>query len=52
MDCVEDGGNCRTPGERFVHGFGVAIYEAAVRYLENHRDAFVDQLTNAGATVA
>ena len=37
---------CRKPGERFVHGLGTAVYEAAVRYLENHRDAFVDQLSD------
>ncbi|MGE0718403.1 MAG: PadR family transcriptional regulator [Alphaproteobacteria bacterium] len=34
--------DCATPGERFVHGFGVAIYQAAVSYIENHRAAFVD----------
>ncbi|WP_374445396.1 PadR family transcriptional regulator [Stella sp.] len=43
---------CAGAGERFVHGLGVAVYEAAVRYLENHRAAFVDQLTGGGPKIA
>ena len=29
-------------GRQFVHGFGLAIYEAAVRYLEDHGGEFLD----------
>ncbi|BBK43150.1 hypothetical protein STVA_31700 [Allostella vacuolata] len=52
LDCDELGAECETPGQRFVHGFGVAVYEAAVRYLENQRDAFVDQLADDEAKIA
>lgn len=41
--------DCATPGQRFVHGFGVALYEAAVRYLENHSRPLVDELDGAKA---
>lgn len=41
--------DCATPGQRFVHGFGVALYEAAVRYLENQKAPLVDQLGGAKA---
>ena len=34
---------------RFVHGLGVAIYEAAVGYLEEHGDAFLDTAGEAEA---
>ncbi len=36
----------RPPGERFVHGFGLAWYAAAARYLREHRD---DLLAEVGA---
>jgi PadR family transcriptional regulator AphA len=48
----EDGG-CRLssedlaalrPGERFVHGFGVAVRGAAAAYLRQHRDELVAEL--------
>ncbi|MBT6861522.1 MAG: PadR family transcriptional regulator [Rhodospirillaceae bacterium] len=32
-------------GRQFVHGFGLAIYETAVRYLEEHGDEFLDGKT-------
>jgi PadR family transcriptional regulator AphA len=32
-------------GRQFVHGFGLAIYEAAVAYLEAHGEAFVEGKT-------
>ncbi|MCC7276152.1 MAG: hypothetical protein IT561_26030, partial [Alphaproteobacteria bacterium] len=47
-DCADGA----TPGQRFVHGFGVAIYDAAVRYLENHRAALVDALAENRAGAA
>lgn len=46
LDRPDDAGDCGSPGERFVHGLGVAVYEAAARYLENHRAEFVDQLSS------
>ncbi|BBK31759.1 DNA-binding PadR family transcriptional regulator [Stella humosa] len=47
-----DATECGTPGQRFVHGLGVAVYEAAVRYMENHRASFVDQLSGDTAPKA
>jgi len=32
-----DCGTCRHDGSRFVAGYGIAVFEAAIRYLENHR---------------
>lgn len=43
---------CAGAGERFVHGLGIAVYEAAVHYLENHRAAFVDQLSDSDEKTA
>jgi len=34
--------SCEGFGRQFVHGFGLAIYETAVRYLEEHGDEFLD----------
>jgi DNA-binding PadR family transcriptional regulator len=33
----EDDGPEPTPGERFIHGFGEAIYDCVVRYIEENR---------------
>jgi DNA-binding PadR family transcriptional regulator len=35
--------HARPAGERFVHGFGLAIYEQAQAYLRQHRDALLAQ---------
>ncbi len=39
IDAISDCENERpcSPGEEFVAGFGKAIYEAAIRYVEDHR---------------
>jgi len=34
-------GNHSTPGEKFVHGLGLAIYRAAADYLEEHRHELI-----------
>ena len=34
--------SCGGYGRQFVHGFGLAIYEAAEGYLEEHRGEFLD----------
>ena len=38
-----------TPPIRFTRGFGLAIYEATVRYLEEHRDEVLGDLALEGA---
>lgn len=39
-DCGEDHHHPMA-GQRLVHGFGLAVYEAALKYLEDHRDDFI-----------
>lgn len=34
-------------GPRFVHGFGVAVYEGALAYLESHKAALIDRVARA-----
>lgn len=41
-----------TPGRRFVRGFGLAIYEAAARYLEENRHMIIQDETHATRTAA
>jgi hypothetical protein len=40
------------PGERFVHGFGLAWYTTAVRYLREHRDALLADVSAPANLVA
>ncbi|MDX1423271.1 MAG: PadR family transcriptional regulator [Kiloniellales bacterium] len=42
----------RPPGERFVHGFGLAWYTAAARYLRAHRDDLLAELNESTSLVA
>ena len=49
LDDTDDRRDCGTPGQRFVHGLGAAVYAAAVRYMENHRAELVDQLSTEGS---
>jgi PadR family transcriptional regulator AphA len=42
----------RPPGERFVHGFGLAWYATAARYLREHRDDLLAELNTAASLVA
>lgn len=39
--------SCDGFGRQFVHGFGLAVYEAAVGYLEEHADEFLEGSTDA-----
>lgn len=46
-------GLCDRPsGARFVHGFGLAMYEAAARYLEAEREEFLSGLSGGTRMVA
>ena len=40
------------PGERLVHGLGLAVYRAAAGYLEEGRGAFLDELAGPARLVA
>jgi len=42
----------RPPGERFVHGFGLAWYETAARYLREHRDELLTDVNALTSLVA
>ena len=42
----------RPPGERFVHGFGLAWYATAARYLREHRDDLLAELSASASLVA
>lgn len=44
-DCA--GGAGPPHGPRFVHGFGVAVYEAALSYLETQKAALIDRVARA-----
>jgi len=44
-DCAGEPGPPHGP--RFVHGFGVAVYEAALVYLETHKAALIDRVARA-----
>ena len=46
------GAAARPPGERFVHGFGLAWYAAAARYLRAHRDDLLAELSESTSLVA
>ena len=48
-DC---GVEARTAGERFVHGFGVAWYTTAARYLREHRDGLLAEVIGPNSLVA
>ena len=47
----EDGSDV-TAGCRFVHGFGLAVYEAAARYMERNRHMLFDDDAGRGASDA
>lgn len=40
---------CAAPGPRFVHGFGQAVYSAALTYLETNRDRLLSELSSSPA---
>lgn len=40
-----------SPGARFVIGYGVAVYEAAARYLETNRDTLIRALPGTEETI-
>ena len=42
----------RPPGERFVHGFGLAWYATAAQYLREHRDDLLGQVSAPASLVA
>ncbi len=42
----------RPAGERFVHGFGLAWYATAARYLREHRDELLAELSAPAGLVA
>ena len=42
----------RPPGERFVHGLGLAVYGAAAAYLRAHRGEILNQLASANEQAA
>jgi len=42
----------RPPGERFVHGFGLAWYTTAARYLREHRDGLLAEVSAPTSLVA
>lgn len=39
------------PGQRFVRGFGIALFEASARYLREHRDGLLNELRDSRAAV-
>ena len=41
-----------SPGHRFVHGFGLALYRAAAKYLRENRDMGIAASADAGKMVA
>ncbi len=38
---AETGCPCRSDGQRFVHGLGLAIYRAVIDYMDQYRDALL-----------
>lgn len=46
------GVGARAPGERFVHGFGLVWYATAARYLREHRDALLAEVSAPASLVA
>jgi len=43
LDCLNRMDNSESEDDRcFVHGMGVAVYEAAIRHLEDNQQAFLD----------
>ena len=54
--CIERMRDCgeqtRPPGERFVHGFGLAWYAMAAQYLREHRDDLLAQVSAPASLVA
>ncbi len=55
-DCLERMEACACqdgpPGERFVHGLGLAVYRAAADYLAANRSALLDEVSAASRLVA
>ena len=42
----------RPPGESFVHGLGLAVYQAAADYLESNRDRLLEEVSAGTRLVA